>query len=147
VLLAGRFAAAKIARQREERRRRREDQVMGRARDAVLAHVRNWNGKDRDAEWALFADDLLYEDPPGTHSARGKQAYFDHGWDRAMNGDGNWTLEPVLVVEGGNEAQVFMRNHGTVDGKPFVLESIELWRVTDDGLVDTMRAFWELPEA
>ena len=38
-----------------------------------------------------------------------------------------------------------MRNHGAVAGLPVCVESIELWRVNDAGLVDSVRAFWEIP--
>jgi len=38
-----------------------------------------------------------------------------------------------------------MRNHGSVAGAPVCVESIELYRVDDAGLVDSVRAFWEPP--
>ena len=46
----------------------------------------------------------------------------------------------------GNEAQVHMRNHGAVAGRPAWVDSIELWAVDDDGLVTSVRAFWEPPD-
>lgn len=54
-------------------------------------------------------------------------------------------LEPVLIIACGREAQVHMRNHGAVTGRPACVGSIELWRVNDDGLIDSVRAFWEPP--
>lgn len=119
---------------------------MGAARDAILNHVRFWNAMDKESEMALFADDVVYEDPPGTVAARGKQVLSEHAWDRAFSEDKRWILEPVLVIECGNEAQVHMRNHGSVAGVPVWVDSIELWRVNEDGLVDSVRAFWEPPE-
>ena len=41
------------------------------ARQAILDHVRHWNAMDKDAWLALFADDVVYEDPPGTVASRG----------------------------------------------------------------------------
>jgi hypothetical protein len=38
-----------------------------------------------------------------------------------------------------------MRNYGAVAGVPFMVESIELYRVNDEGLVVSVRAFWEVP--
>jgi SnoaL-like domain len=114
-------------------------------RKAVLEHCRLWNAVDKEAWLALFADDVIYEDPPGTVSSQGKQVMSEHAWDRSFTGAKRWILEPLLVIECGNEAQVHMRNHGSVAGMPVCVESIELWRVNDAGLVDSVRAFWEPP--
>ena len=46
----------------------------------------------------------------------------------------------MKIVECGNEAQVYMRNHGAVDGLPVCVESIELYRVDGAGLIDSVRA-------
>ena len=100
---------------------------------------------DKDAWLALFADDVVYEDPPGTVASRGTQVMSDHAWDGAFTDTKRWILEPLLVIECGNEAQVHMRNHGAVNGEPAWLDSIELWRVNEAGLVDSVRAFWEIP--
>ena len=40
---------------------------------------------------------------------------------------------------------MYMRNHGSVAGMPVCVESIELYRVDDAGLVNSVRAFWEPP--
>jgi hypothetical protein len=100
---------------------------------------------DKVAWLALFADDVEYEDPPGTVASRGTQVMSEHAWDGSFTATKRWILEPLLVIECGSEAQVHMRNHGTVDGVPRWVDSIELWRVNDAGLVDSVRAFWEIP--
>jgi steroid Delta-isomerase len=115
------------------------------ARQAILDHVRHWNAMDKDAWLALFAEDVVYEDPPGTVSSQGKQVISEHGWDGAFTEQKRWILEPVKIIECGREAQVYMRNHGSVAGVPVCVESIELYRVDDAGLVDSVRAFWEPP--
>ena len=115
------------------------------ARQAILDHVRHWNAMDKDAWLALFAEDVVYEDPPGTVSSHGKQVMSDYAWDRSFTDQKRWILEPIKVIECGNEAQVYMRNHGAVAGVPVCVESIELYRVNDAGLVDSVRAFWEPP--
>jgi hypothetical protein len=71
----------------------------------------------------------------------------DHAWDGSFTADKRWILEPIAVIACGNEAQVHMRNHGAVAGVPAWVESIELWQVGDDGLVTSVRAFWEPPAA
>jgi steroid Delta-isomerase len=115
------------------------------AREAVLSHCRLWNAADKDAWLALFADDVQYEDPPGTVASQGKEVMSEYAWDRSFTDNKRWILEPLLVIECGREAQVHMRNHGAVAGMPVCVESIELWRVNDAGLVDSVRAFWEPP--
>lgn len=116
------------------------------ARQAILDHVQHWNAMDKDAWLGLFADDVEYEDPPGTVASRGVEVMSSHAWDGAFTDVKRWILEPVKVIECGREAQVYMRNHGAVDGVPVLVESIELWRVDEAGKVDLIRAFWEPPE-
>ena len=115
------------------------------AREAVLSHCRLWNAADKDAWLALFDEDVIYEDPPGTVASQGRHVMSDHAWDRSFTDTKRWVLEPLLVIECGKEAQVHMRNHGAVAGMPVCVESIELWRVNEAGLVDSVRAFWEIP--
>jgi hypothetical protein len=69
----------------------------------------------------------------------------EHAWDGSFTEHKRWMLDPVLIIECANEAQVHMRNYGAVAGVPFMVESIELWRVDDEGLVASVRAFWEVP--
>jgi hypothetical protein len=111
----------------------------------VLSHVEYWNTQDKDRWLALFAEDVVYEDPPGKVVSRGRQVMSEHAWDKAFTAEKRWILEAVLVVACGHEAQVHIRNHGSVAGRPAWLDSIELWSVNDEGLVDSVRAFWEPP--
>jgi ketosteroid isomerase-like protein len=113
------------------------------ARDAVRRHVEHWNAQDKDAWLALFSDDVSYEDPPGTVSSQGRQVMSDYAWDKSFTDTKRWVLEAVLVIACGHEAVVHMRNHGSVDGKPAWTDSLEVWSVNADGLVDSVRAFWE----
>ncbi|MGW0663398.1 nuclear transport factor 2 family protein [Streptodolium elevatio] len=115
------------------------------AREAVLAHVRHWNNQDKDSWLKILADDVRYEDPPGTVAGIGRDVMSVQAWDKSFTPDKTWILEPLLVIACGREAQVHMRNHGSVAGKPAWVDSIELWRVNDEGLVDSVRAFWEPP--
>ena len=116
------------------------------ARAAVLGHVQHWNACDKERWLALFADDVVYEDPPGTVAGTGRAVMSDYAWDRSFTDDKRWVLEPVVLIACGNEAQVYMRNHGSVGGRPAWVDSIELWAVDDAGLVTSVRAFWEPPD-
>jgi ketosteroid isomerase-like protein len=113
------------------------------AREAVRRHVELWNTQDKDGWLGLFAADVRYEDPPGTVSSQGRQVMSDYAWDKSFTDTKRWILEAVLVIACGHEAVVHMRNHGSVDGKPAWTDSIEVWSVNGDGLVDSVRAFWE----
>ena len=115
------------------------------ARAAVLAHVEHWNAVDKERWLAIFSDDVIYEDPPGTIAGRGLEVMSSYAWDRSFTDEKRWILEPVVLIACGNEAQVHMRNHGAVAGRPAWVDSIELWAVDDAGLVTSVRAFWEPP--
>ena len=117
-----------------------------RAREAVLRHVEYWNACDKEKWLAIFSDDVIYEDPPGTIAGRGRTVMSDYAWDRSFTDEKRWILEPVVLIACGNEAQVHIRNHGAIAGRPAWTDSIELWTVNDDGLVTSVRAFWEPPE-
>ncbi|MFO1538302.1 MAG: nuclear transport factor 2 family protein [Actinomycetota bacterium] len=119
---------------------------MSGAAEAIRNHCRFWNAMDKASWLALFADDIEYEDPPGTVASRGVEVMSSHAWDGSFTAVKRWILEPVKIIECGREAQVYMRNHGSVDGLPVCVESIELWRVDDAGRVDRIRAFWEPPQ-
>jgi len=48
------------------------------ARQAIIDHVTHWNAMDKAAWLALFADDVEYEDPPGTVASRGVEVMSSH---------------------------------------------------------------------
>jgi ketosteroid isomerase-like protein len=113
------------------------------ARQAVRRHVEFWNAQNKASWLALFSEDVKYEDPPGTVSSQGRQVMSDYAWDRSFTDTKRWILEAVLILACGHEAVVHMRNHGSVDGRPAWTDSMEIWSVNTDGLVDSVRAFWE----
>jgi ketosteroid isomerase-like protein len=115
------------------------------ARDAVHRHIELWNAQEREKWLALFAEDVHYEDPPGIVASHGRQVMADHAWDRSFTDTKRWILEAVLVIACGHEAVVHIRNHGSVEGRPAWTDSMEVWAVDADGLVTSVRAFWEPP--
>ena len=115
------------------------------ARQAVLRHVELWNGKDK-ARWLdLFTEDVHYEDPVGIVASHGRQVMADYAWDRSFTEAKQWVLEATLIIACGHEAVVHMRNHGSVEGRPAWVDSMEVWSVDEDGRVTSVRAFWEPP--
>jgi steroid delta-isomerase len=115
---------------------------MGRARDAVEAHCRHWNERDREAWSALFAPDVTFDDPVGVPTKHGLDAVRD-SWDRSLTPGRSWRLVPERIVECGDEAAVIMRNEGDLEGRQVVVESIEIWAVHPDGLVRAVRAYFQ----
>jgi hypothetical protein len=88
------------------------------ARAAVVRHVEMWNAQDKAAWLALFAEDVNYEDPPGTVAGCGRQVMADYAWDRSFTESKRWILEAVRIIACGHEAVVHIRNHGSVEGRP-----------------------------
>jgi steroid delta-isomerase len=115
------------------------------ARAAVGAHVGLWNAAEKARWLALFAEDVVYEDPPGAVASRGRQVMSEHAWDRSFTATKRWLLEPTLMIACGHEAVVHMRNHGAVSGRPVWVDSLEIYAVDAEGLITSVRAFWEPP--
>ncbi len=118
---------------------------MGAAADAFAAHCRTWNSSDREGWLALFADDVTFDDPVGVPTKHGRRA-LEETWARSNRPDRMWTLEPRRVIECANEAAIDLVNVGTIAGEQVRIESIEIWRVDDSGLIDAVRVYFQ-PDA
>jgi hypothetical protein len=112
---------------------------------AVQLHAANWNAQDRTAWLALFEDSATFEDPVGKTPKLGRVA-AEGSWDNSFTEGRVWTLHPQRIIAGGEaEAAVRMLNRGVLHGKEVELESIELYRVDETGLIVSVRAFFEQP--
>lgn len=120
------------------------DEPIHPARRAVEQHAALWNARDREGWLALYADDVVFEDPVGKAPKHGRAA-AEGSWDNSLRPGREWTLVPRRIITGGDEAVVEMRNEGVVDGVAAVVEGIEVWKVDDDGKVVHVRAFFEQP--
>lgn len=107
-------------------------------------HAALWNARDREGWLALYADDVVFEDPVGKAPKHGRVA-AEGSWDNSLRPGREWTLVPERIVTGGDEAVVLMRNEGLVEGVAAVVDSIEVWKVDDTGRVVHVRAFFEQP--
>ncbi len=114
------------------------------ARHAVEQHAARWNARDREGWLALYRDDVMFEDPVGKAPKLGRAA-AEGSWDNSLRPGREWTLVPERIVTGGNEAVVLMRNEGLVNGVEEVVNSVEVWKVDDAGLVIHIRAFFDQP--
>jgi steroid Delta-isomerase len=112
------------------------------ARAAVENHCRFWNERDRASWEALFADDVTFDDPVGVPTKHGREA-VRQSWERSLTSDRSWTLVPTRIVVCADEAAVLMRNEGDLAGEKVVIDSVEIWKVREDGLVQAVRAYFE----
>jgi ketosteroid isomerase-like protein len=112
------------------------------ASEAIRSHCELWNARDQASWSALFADDVVFEDPVGAPPKVGREA-VRQSWERSLTPGREWTLVPTRIHSGGSEAVVVMRNEGNLHGESVVVDSLEVWRVNANGLVDSVRAFFE----
>jgi len=111
-------------------------------RSAVEHHCQHWNDRDQAAWEALFADDVTFDDPVGVPTKHGRAA-VRASWERSLTPGREWRLVPTRIVVCADEAAVLMRNEGNLQGTRVDVESIEIWKVGDDGLVRAVRAYFE----
>lgn len=112
------------------------------ARDAFLAHARLWNDRQFDEWQALFSEDVVFDDPVGVPTKYGRSALVT-SWERSNRLGRSWRLEPRRILLCGNEAAVDLVNYGSLGDREVVVDSIEIWRVNDAGLVDAVRVFFD----
>jgi hypothetical protein len=116
------------------------------AREAFEAHARLWNAQDRENWLSLFADNVTFDDPVGVPTKHGRAA-LETSWARSNNETRSWKLEPRRIMLCGSEAAIDLLNHGMLDGQAVAVESIEIWRVNEHGLVDSVRVFFDADPA
>jgi steroid delta-isomerase len=109
---------------------------------AVRRHCKYWNARDQASWSAIFSTDVVFEDPVGSPPKIGPVA-VQHSWERSLTPGREWTLVPARIAACGCEAAVLMRNEGNLHGQEVLVESIEIWKVGADGLVTSVRAFFE----
>ena len=116
-------------------------------RRAIERHVELWNAGDKEAwlaAWRATAPGGLssFEDPVGTPPKRGWEV-LSEAWDQSPAEDWKLMLQNLIVC--GNEGAAFIRNEGKIQGKPAVVESIEIYRIADDGSLE-VKTYWDIPE-
>ena len=117
------------------------DPPFSQAADAARAHCEAWNTRDRDRWLLLFADDVVLEDPVGGQPKQGRAA-LEKTWERSQTADRTWTLRPQRIIGCGTEVAVDMANHGDLPTGETTIESIEIFKVDDDGLIASIRTFF-----
>ena len=91
----------------------------------------------------LFADDVTFDDPVGVPTKHGRDAVVK-SWELSLTPGRSWRLVPERIVVCADEAAVLMRNEGDLHGEHVVVDSVEIWKVGDDGLVRAVRSYFEV---
>jgi hypothetical protein len=116
-------------------------------RTAVEQHVELWNAGDKEAwlaHWKrVVPGEVTMEDPVGTPVKRGWDT-MSEVWDASPNAD--WKLAIGMLYVCGSTGAAVIRNSGTVNGQPTLIESIEIYQFRDDGSLHTA-TFWELADS
>lgn len=116
-----------------------------RSRDAVQR-------QDKDAWLAIFHEDAVVQDPVGVsifdetgEGHRGKEA-IARFWDTVIAPNPP-RMDLVSSHAGGDEVANVIRMSTTLaDGTTVRTDLVAVYRVGDDGLVRSLRAFWEFDQ-
>ncbi|WP_328617925.1 nuclear transport factor 2 family protein [Amycolatopsis sp. NBC_00355] len=124
------------------------------ARRAALASMTAVTAGDKDAWLALFAADGVVEDPvgPSMFDETGKGHHGHDGisafWDKTIGNVERFEF----VIRDSHAAGDEVANVGTITtylpgGYRVDTDGVFVYRVGDDGLITSMRAFWETERA
>lgn len=119
-------------------------------KDEIIAlvdrYVEAFNTSDREAYVALFVEDGTVEDPVGSGVHQGPAA-IGAFWD-AVHGLSS-SLELVLTGStrvAGNGVAFTMQAISTVGEDRIVVDIIDVFEVSDDARIVSMRAYWDMAE-
>jgi steroid delta-isomerase len=111
-------------------------------RAAVDAYAAAWRAHDRDAFVAVFAGDAVTEDPVPSPPNHG-HAEIGAFWDRTHALADHIDFDPVETVVCGTEAVLRARITARSGDSGLVIDVIDVFVVGDDGLVRTLKAYWD----
>lgn len=123
---------------------------MGLAYDMGRKSMALAEAKDRDGWLALFADDAVVQDPvgpsifdPGGGGHRGKEAITAF-YDNVISTSESVKFDMRQWAECGDECVFAGTIHITIPGgQQGSVDLVNLYKVTEDGKVASLRSFWE----
>ena len=108
---------------------------------AVEAYLASYSSGDMAARAALFADDVIAEEPVGMPPMVGLEALKGF-WHGSLEAGWRCTNTPQRIVVNGNEACVLFRSELAVEGQGSItLDVFEILAFNDAGLIRHLRAF------
>ena len=101
---------------------------------------------DRAAFLALWAPDGVLEDPVGTPAHEGTDA-LGAFWDGARELADRIILKLDRAVIAGGEAAVTIEINAHMGESGLVMPAVDIMRFNDDGLLTSVRAYWDMSTA
>ena len=112
----------------------------------IDAYVAAFSAGDRAGYIALYTEDATLEDPVGSDVIRGREAIGTF-WDGVREMAEKITLERTGSARvAGGEAAWPMRAITHLGDMKLVVDIIDVMSFDDEGLITTMRAFWDASE-
>lgn len=111
-------------------------------RDALTKYPEVWANDDREGFLALFAEDATIEDPVGSGLVEGKAAIAEF-WDNVHSMPMKYETEVVRIVSCGSEGVLVFNVTTRGEGMAMQVKIVDVFTVNDDGLISSMRAFWD----
>lgn len=111
---------------------------------AIQSHCRTLSNHDKEAWLALWAEDMVLEDPVGVDTYRGLDSLRTAFWKLIDNLSPMklWLERDVIVC--GNEAIAILHGVVTNEGKlQKVGPIVDHFTFNENGKIKTMRAFWK----
>mgnify|MGYP004718544721 CR=1 FL=1 len=112
--------------------------------DAIEAYCRAETAKDRDGFLALFADDVVHEDPVGIASCvrRGREGVLAL-WQMVEAGDVTLRLTEPPIVRGDEAVALLASESGPPGQRRRIDRIVDLFRFDEAGLIVGVRAFYD----
>lgn len=115
-------------------------------RAVVDAYVGGTNAVDKDAVLALFRPDAIWHDPVGQPPHAGREG-IGAFWDQVHALAERIELVPRDVIVAGSEAAMVFEIRTVVGGSTLEMDAVEVFEVGDDGLIVTLKAYWDMSRA
>ena len=112
---------------------------------AIETYCRVQSEKDAEGWAALYAEDVVYEDPVGIRRLQGKEQVVGRIWDDIVRNDvAIWLTDEVIVR--GDEALAIMACHmGPPERRMRLSPVVDQFRFDAEGRIVSVRGFYNLP--
>lgn len=112
----------------------------------IDGYIDAYEQNDKAAFLALWATDGVLEDPVGTPAHMGKEA-LGAFWDGARELADRIVLKMDRAVIAGGEAAVTIEINAHMGESGIVMPAVDIMRFNDDGLLASVRAYWDMSTA
>ncbi len=113
------------------------------AETSIRAFLASYAAKDVDARIALFAENIVFEDPAGAEPVRGK-ANLDEFFRATISGGWDIAMESEKVIKSGNEAlSITKASWGLAGTEPARLTLIQNFAFDAAGKIARLRIFFD----